>query len=129
MNNLQETRCDLPPELSAFEASLASLEPVVRSAGRETAKAAALLRLCEAPPSLSGEKLIETIVKTGDREITLSLREYVKSARLVAGLYGAAVGVLIGLLLGVGLMLLIVKPTVREVYHVPYFVGDVMRER
>ena len=126
-NPTKELRSVTADSLAVLEASLAALEPQTRPGSRETVKANVLTRLFQSPPPLSGEKLIETIVKTGDREITLSLREYVKSARLVAGLYGAAVGVLVGLLLGVGLMLLIVKPTVREVYHVPYFV-DVMRE-
>ena len=123
----------LSPELSAVEASLATLEPV--SGRREAVKSDVLMRLFEIGPPLSGEKLIETIVKTGDQEITLSLREYVKSARLVAGLYGAAIGAFVGLLLGVGIALLIVnvidrQPTlpVREVF-VPYFVENVMGER
>jgi len=125
----QQLTPTLPPDLSALEASLATLEPQTLSGRGEAVKANALMRLVESMPPLTGEKLIETIVKTGDQEITLSLREYVKSARLVAGLYGTAAGILIGLLLGVGLMLLIVKPAVREVYHVPVFVSDVMRER
>ena len=116
----------LPPEISALEASLATLEPLTQPGRCESVKADALLRLFERTPPLTGEKLIETIVKTGDQEITLSLREYVKSAQLVAGLYCSAIGVLVGLLLGVGLMLLVVKPTVREVYHVPYFVDNAM---
>jgi len=102
-----QTNTTLPPELSALEASLASLEPLVPSGSRENVKSAALVRLFETAPPLTGEKLIETIVKTGDQEITVSLREYVKSARLIAGLYGSAIGVLVGLLLGVGLTLLI----------------------
>jgi hypothetical protein len=118
----------LPPELSALEASLASLEPQVPTSGSEAVKLHALMRLFETTPPLTGEKLIDTIVKTGDQEITLSLREYVKSARLVAGLYGSAIGLLVGLLLGVGLMALIIKPAVREVDHVPYFVNDVMKQ-
>jgi hypothetical protein len=118
----------LSPELSALEASLAALEPQVQSGKGEAAKSRALIRLFESTPPLSGEKLIETIVKTGDQEITLSLREYVKSAKLLAGFYGAAIGAILGLLLGIGLMLLIVKPTVREVYHIPYSVNDLMRE-
>ena len=121
---------ELPPELSALEASLGSLEPLTLPGSAETVKSNALLRLFETTP-LTGEKLIETIVKTGDQEITLSLREYVKSARLIAGLYGLAIGVLVGLLLGIGLMLLVVKPAVREIHHVPvpYLVSDVMKER
>ena len=118
----------LPPELSALEASLASLEPKVPSGSSDAVKLNALIRLFETPPTLTGEKLIETIVKTGDQEITLSLREYVKSARLIAGLYGSAIGMLVGLLFGIGLMLLIVHQPVREVIHVPYFVSDVMKE-
>ena len=124
MNQTIETlRTELPPELSALEASLASLEPQTLPGSRETVKANALTRL-----PLSGERLLETIVKTGEPEITLSLREYVKSQRLVAGLYGTAIGVLVGLLIGIGLMQLIVKPAVHEVYHVPYFVSDVLKE-
>ena len=97
----------IEPELSALEASLATLEPQVSPGGCEAVKLKALIKLFETTPPLTGEKLIDTIVKTGDQEITLSLREYVKSARLVAGLYGSAIGVLLGLLLGIGLMLLI----------------------
>jgi hypothetical protein len=129
MLNTQYHETSLPPELSALEASLSSLEPQTQPGRCEAVKATALLRLFETAPPPTGEKLIETIVKTGAQEITLSLREYVKSARLVAGLYGSAVGVLVGLLLGVGLMLLVVKPAVREVYHVPVFVNDVMKEK
>ena len=124
----QQQNTILPPDLSALEASLAALEPLTLPGHREAVKANALMRLAESTPPLTGEKLIETIVKTGDQEITLSLREHVKSARLVAGLYGAAAGVIIGLLLGVGLMMLIVKPAVREVYHVPVFVSDVINK-
>ena len=131
MKTQQYPPLELPPELSALEASLASLEPLTLPGSLEAAKSNALMRLFETAPPLTGEKLIETIVKTGDQEITLSLREYVKSAQLIAGLYGSAIGVLVGLLLGIGLMLLIVQPTVREIHHVPvpYFVNDMMKER
>jgi hypothetical protein len=125
----QLNHTNLPPDLSAQEASLATLEPLTLTGRREAVKSDVLMRLFEIGPPLTGEKLIETIVKTGDQEITLSLREYVKSARLVAGLYGAALGIVAGVLLGVGLMLIVVKPVVREVYHVPVFLSDVMRER
>ena len=133
MQTQQHQNITLSPELSAVEASLATLEPI--SGRREAVKSDALMRLFEIGPPLSGEKLIETIVKTGDQEITLSLREYVKSARLVAGLYGAAIGAFVGLLLGVGIVLLIVNVIdrqpplhVREVL-VPHFVENVMNER
>jgi len=121
----------LPPELSALEASLATLEPRALPGSREVVKSEVLMRMFELGPPLTGEKLIETIVKTGDQEITLSLREYVKSARLVAGLYGAAIGAVAGLLLGVGLMLLIVNQPVqpvREVY-VPVFLATEITEK
>jgi hypothetical protein len=117
----------LPPELSALEASLAALEPQTPVGSVEAVKWNALMRLCETPPPLTGDKLIETIVKTGDQAITLSLREYVKSARLVAGLSGAVIGGFVGLLLGIALMMLIVNQPVREVYRVPYFVSDVVK--
>jgi len=133
MQTQQHQNITLSPELSAVEASLATLEPI--SGRREAVKSDALMRLFEIGPPLSGEKLIETIVKTGDQEITLSLREYVKSARLVAGLYGAAIGAFVGLLLGVGIVLLIVNAIdrqpplpAREVL-VPYFAENVMNER
>jgi len=133
MQTQQHYNTTLPPELSALEASLATLEPV--SGRREAVKSDVLMRLFEIGPPLSGAKLIETIVRTGDQEITLSLREYVKSARLVAGLYGAAIGAFVGLLLGIGIMLLVVNQLtvhhpqpVREVF-VPYFVENVMGER
>jgi hypothetical protein len=116
----------LPPELFALEASLATLEPQAGSS--EAVKLNALLKLHENTPPLSGEKLIETIVKTGEQEITVSLREYVTSARLVAGLYGSAIGVIIGLLLGIGLMVMIVKPAVREVHYMPQYV-DIINEK
>jgi hypothetical protein len=129
VNTQHQHPLSLPPELSALEASLATLEPQVPTGSVETVKLNALIRLCETAAPLSGEKLIETIVKTGDQEITLSLREYVKSAQLVAGLYGSAIGMLVGLLLGIGLMLLVVKPAVREVYHVPVYMNEVLREQ
>ncbi|GHT40928.1 hypothetical protein FACS189443_1970 [Planctomycetales bacterium] len=119
-----EITYNLPPELSALEAALGTLEPAVKSGSKEAAKSTVLLRLFDSPPPLSGEKLIETIVRSGDQEITLSLKEYVKSARFTAGLYGAglgiAAGLLLGLFLGVGMTLLL-RPVqelpVREVYH------------
>ena len=118
----------LPPELSALEASLATLEPRTLPGSCEAVKSDALMRMFEIGPPLTGEKLIETIVKTGDQEITLSLREYVKSARLVAGLYGAAIGIVAGALLGVGLMLLIAKQPVREIHYVPQFFATELTE-
>ena len=132
MQTQQYQPLTLPPELSAMEASLATLEPRTLSGSCEAVKANVLLRMFDTAPPLTGEKLIETIVKTGDQEITLSLREYVKSARLVAGLYGAAIGIVAGVLLGVGLMLLIAKQPVqpvREVHHYPVFMENVMSER
>jgi hypothetical protein len=124
MTKTQEITNYLPPELAALEASLGMLEPAVKPGSKEGAKSTVLLRLFDSPPPLSGEKLIETIVKSGDQKITLSLKEYVKSARFAAGLYGAglgiAAGLMLGLLLGAGLTLLL-RPMqelpVREVHH------------
>jgi len=125
---------ELPPELSALEASLASLTPQVSPGSVDRAKTAALLRLLarqQEPPPISGTQLIETIVKTDDQEITLSLREYVKSARFGAALSGLAIGsaagVFLGLLLGIAGMALLQTPQIREVHHIPYFVNDQSR--
>lgn len=135
MQQKNETKIfELSPQLSALEASLASLEPKTEPGRQETAKAAVLLRLLESPPPLSGEKLIETIVRSDDREITLSLKEYVKSAKWSAGMYGTMFGLfcglLLGLLVGIGLAVFFfrplqnVTPSIREVHHIPYFVND-----
>lgn len=134
MQQTNETQTtELSPQHSALEAMLAGLEPSTTPGSRETAKSAALLKLLESPPQLSGEKLIETIVRSDDQEITLSLKEYVKSTRFSAALYAAVFGVvgglLLGLLVGIGLMTCLVRPLqnvapVREVHHVPYFVND-----
>lgn len=128
MQQTNETKTfELSPQLSALEASLASLEPAVQPGSREAAKSAVLLRLLESPPPLSGEKLIETIVRSDDREITLSLKEYVKSAEWSAGIYGTLFGLfgglLLGLCLGIALTNLLTKAaSPREVHHVPYFI-------
>jgi len=123
---------ELSPELSALEASLASLVPQTLPGSADRAKTVALLRLLERQeesPPLSGAKLIETIVKRGDQEITLSLREYVKSAKFSAALFGIAVGVagglFLGLVLGAAAMTLLQPP--REIHHVPYFVNDITK--
>ncbi len=134
MQEINETKTfDLTPRLSALEASLAGLEPLVEPGSREAAKSAVLLQLLESPPPLSGEKLIETIVRSDDREITLSLKEYVKATRFSAGLYGTVFGVigglLLGLFVGIGVAAFLFRPLqptspVREIHHIPYFVND-----
>ncbi len=118
----------LPPHLSSLEAALSSLEPQTSPGSKESAKAAVLLRLLD-KPTLSGEKLIETLVRSDDQEITLSLKEYVKSVRFSAGFYGVIFGVLggslLGLFVGVAASIFLYKtPAVREIYHVPYFVNE-----
>lgn len=132
----QDAFPELSPQLSALEASLASLEPAVRPGDRDAVKADALLNLFrrneKSVPALTGEQLIETIVRSGDREITLSLKEYVKSTRWTSTLFGVALGLiaglLIGLILGTGTMLLLFKPlttpVMREIQYVPYITGD-----
>ncbi len=132
MKTTEETNtCQLSPQLSALEASLASLEPLTQPGSREDAKSAILLRLLESP-SLSGEKLIETIVRSDDQEITLSLKEYVKATRFSAGLYGTIFGILggllLGLLVGISVSAFLFQPVqtplpVREIHHIPYFVN------
>ncbi|MGL4943129.1 MAG: hypothetical protein ACRC46_08055 [Thermoguttaceae bacterium] len=102
----ETSRCDLSPELAAWEASLASFAPHVAPERLYAAKTAIILHACQKAedlvPPLSGEKLIETIVTTDRQQITLSLREYVQSERRIASLFGIIVGLLLGLVIGVG---------------------------
>ncbi len=103
---------ELPPELSAVEALLASFRPVADAVSQERAKTTVLLESCElvreGQLSLSREKLVETIVKSGEPDITLSLQQYTKTVRTHATLHGLLIGVIAGTLLGlVGAVLLV----------------------
>jgi hypothetical protein len=109
---------DLSPELSAMEAKLAAFRPVAEPVVQERTKTCVLLASCdlvrEGQLTLSREKLFETIVKSGEPEITLSLQQYTKTVRTHATLNGLLLGVMIGCLIGViGAVLLVrmVVPT------------------
>ena len=95
----------LENELSAVEAHLAAIRPKDFPAMKEQVKSAVLLEavwLTETEISpLSREKLIETIVKSGEPEITLSLREYVKTVRWSYTTQGILIGLAAGFLIGV----------------------------
>ena len=95
----------LENDLSAIEANLASIRPQASSAVKEQVKSAVLLeaaRLVETEGvPLSREKLIETIVQSGEPEITLSLQEYVKTVRSNYTTQGILIGLIAGFLLGV----------------------------
>ena len=95
---------ELPPELSAVEAKLASLRPETDPVRKEQAKTAVLLESCQLSQqgqfSLSPEKLVETIVKSGEPEITLSLQQYTKTVRTHSTLNGLLIGVIAGAVLG-----------------------------
>jgi hypothetical protein len=95
----------LETELSAVEASLAAIRPKESSALKEQVKSTVLLeaaRLVETEGvPLSREKLIETIVKSGEPEITLSLQEYVKTVRQSYTTQGILIGLVAGFLIGV----------------------------
>jgi hypothetical protein len=108
----EQAPTELPPELSAVEAKLASFRPVADPVAQERTKTTVLLTSCELVRdgrfSLSREKLIETIVKSGEPEITLSLRQYTKTIRTHATLNGLLLGILAGVLIGiVGTILLV----------------------
>ena len=104
---------ELPPELSALEAKLASYRPLADPVAQERAKTAVLLESCElvrdGQLTLSREKLFETIVKSGEPEITLSLQQYTKTVRTHATLNGVLLGMIGGILLGVVGAILLVR--------------------
>ena len=113
MKIMIQTTLELPPELSAIEAKLASYRPVADPVTQERTKTTILLASCDlvrdGQLSLSREKLVETIVKSGEPEITLSLQQYTKTVRTHATLNGLLIGVLIGCLLGIIGAILIVR--------------------
>jgi hypothetical protein len=98
---------DIPPELTAIEAALATATPQMDSAVRERMKAAALLETCRlTQPELSN--LVETIVNTGEQGITVSLRRYVRMERVQAMTLGIVFGLVVGALVNlVGLAMIL----------------------
>lgn len=100
MTDMEEKRLDLPAELAGFEARLAQNGPKVAPARLERVKAAALLTLCRISlrrrDPLAGPLLAETIVKSGDERISLSLKQYVRQVRISAVLAGFCLGVIFG---------------------------------
>jgi hypothetical protein len=98
----------LPPEMSAIEAKLAAFQPIADTLALEHVKNAVLLESCalaeKGQLTFSREKLVETIVRSGEPEITLSLQQYTKTVRtqsLLNGLFaGIAAGLLVGAVLG-----------------------------
>lgn len=83
-----------------FEVALAALKPQVRQDSLINAQKEGLLLLCR--NSISNKRaefdlrLAETIVQTGSQEITVSLRQYVRSVRNSALLFGLLLGTLLG---------------------------------
>ena len=95
-----EVIIELPPELAALEASLASAHPQSDGTIKERTKAHAMLELCrQATPE--SPNLIETILGAGEERITLSLREYVRMERFRAGTVGVVIGLIFGAILNV----------------------------
>ena len=127
---------ELPPELSALEAKLASFRPVADPMSQERTKTTVLLASCELVRdgrlSLSREKLIETIVKSGEPEITLSLRQYTKNVRTHATLNGVLIGVIVGVLIGIVGTILLVRtllPTTQPPVIQNHYYQQVLEER
>lgn len=93
--SLTTSSTELPPELSALEAALASVQPKTDIAVCERFKAAALLETCRlTQPELPN--LVETIVDAGEPGITVSLRRYIKMERFQAMVLGIVLGLLAG---------------------------------
>lgn len=87
-------------ERTEFEVALAALRPLVRQQILLNTQKEGLLLLCRnTNPSRKNEfdlHLAETIVQTGQQEITLSLRQYVRSVRNSALFFGILIGTLLG---------------------------------
>jgi hypothetical protein len=126
---------ELPPELSAMEAKLASFRPLADPMAQERTKTVVLLESCElvrdGQLTLSREKLVETIVKSGEPEITLSLQQYTKTVRAHATFHGVLIGTILGAVIGIiGTILLVrlllptvTQPTVPVIEHHYYEVS------
>lgn len=124
---------ELPPEISATEALLASFRPETDPTRKEQAKTAVLLESCQLAQqgmmTFSREKLVETIVRSGEPEITLSLQQYTKTVRIHSVLNGLLFGILLGGLLGVIGAFVIsryfqpptAQPTVPMIQHQHYY--------
>ncbi len=91
---------ELPPELSAWEATLAAAKPTSDSAARERTKAHALLETCRRAAPEKAD-LIEAILEAGEQRMSRSLRQYVRSERFRAGTVGVVIGLLLGAILNV----------------------------
>ncbi|MCL2349111.1 MAG: hypothetical protein FWC50_12730 [Planctomycetaceae bacterium] len=140
MKNESHSPVELSPEFSAIEASLALLKPHAEVAAQEQTKTLVLLESCrltqEGQLSLTREKLVETIVKSGEPEITLSLQQYARTIKLSSMLYGLLIGMVVGGLLGIIGMVVLVKqfqppqptPTVTPVYLSPEL-GELLKNQ
>lgn len=91
---------DLFAERTEFEAALAAMRPNVRPDSLLNTQKEGLLLLCRSKKTPAKAEfdlhLAQTIVQTGREEITLSLRQYIRSVRNSAFLFGLLLGVLIG---------------------------------
>lgn len=114
MTNMEEKRLDLPADLAGFEARLAQNGPKIAPARLERVKAAALLTLCRESlrhrDPLTGPLLAETIVKSGEERISLSLKQYVRQVRISATLAGFCVGAIVGAVGIVALTAMLARP-------------------
>ncbi len=86
---------DLSPELSAVEATLASAIPRSETAVFDRLKARTLLESCRLTQP-DAPNIAEAIVDAGEREITVSLRRYVKMERFQAMVLGVVFGLIVG---------------------------------
>lgn len=100
MTHTENERLELAPDLAAFEARLSQHAPSVSQNRLEAVKAGMLLRLCRQKlregGALDGPLLAETIVKSGDERISLSLRQYVRQVKIAATCAGFLAGFLAG---------------------------------
>ena len=100
MTEIENQRLELSSELAGFEARLAQMGPTIPVERLERMKAAGLLALCRQTlrcrDPLAGGLLAETIVKSGEERVSLSLKQYVRQVKIAAILTGFCLGVVAG---------------------------------
>lgn len=95
-----ENLMELPPELAALEAALASVKIETNDLPQERAKAVGLLEICRYS-SPEHPELIDLIVESGEDRVFRSLKKYLKKERFRSISIGIVIGLISGVILNV----------------------------